>query len=314
MAQARVRVISDNDYCGDPDGLVQLAHHLLCPSVDMRLVIGGQVASFDFSASPTSAYASRAAACEIAELTGRSDVRVLAGSNTGLDSSDAPRSTPAADAIVDEAMRDDTDAPLFVACGGSLTNIASAWLVEPRIAERLTLVWIGGGEYEGLAEPPPDALPVEYNTGIDVVAAQVVFNRSNVPIWQVPQDAYRQVLASRSELVLRMQRSGTLGAYLFDAIDRFIEQVESFGVRTGETYVLGDSPLVLLTALLSPFSPAPSSTRWATKPRPTMLDTGLYGPPTTGARIRVVTQVDTRLLLEDLYAKLGLRTQENGDS
>ncbi len=26
----RTRGISDNDYCGDPDGVVQLAHHLLC--------------------------------------------------------------------------------------------------------------------------------------------------------------------------------------------------------------------------------------------------------------------------------------------
>jgi hypothetical protein len=298
-------VISDNDYCGDPDGLVQLAHHLLCPSVDLRLVIGGQVASFDLSASPTSADASREAAHEVAKLAGRSDVQIVAGSNTGLESPDAPRTTAAATAIVDEAMRDD-DMPLFVACGGSLTNIASAWLMEPRIAERLTLVWIGGGEHEGLADPLPGGLPVEYNTGIDLVAAQVVFNRSGIPLWQVPQDAYRQVLASRSELVSRMQRSGALGGHLFAAIDRFVGQLEAVGMGMGETYALGDSPLVLLTALLSPFFPAPSSTRWVVRPRPTLLDTGGYGPAAAGEPIRVVTQVDTRLLLEDLFTKLAM--------
>jgi hypothetical protein len=305
VVTARARVISDNDYCGDPDGLVQLAHHLLCPSVDLRLVIGGQVASFDFSASPTSADASAVAAQELATLTRRTDVQILAGSNTGLESIAAPRTTAAATAIVDEAMRDD-DLPLFVACGGSLTNIASAWLIEPRIAERLTLVWIGGPEHEGLADPLPGGLPVEYNTGIDLLAAQVVFNRSHLSLWQVPQDAYRQVLASRSELVLRMQRSGALGAHLFDAIDRFVKQVEAVGVRMGETYVLGDSPLVLLTALLSPFFPAPSSTKWVMHPRPTLLDTGGYGPPAAGEPIRVVTQVDTRLLVEDLFTKLAM--------
>ena len=308
MVEPRVRVISDNDYCGDPDGLVQLAHHLLSPTVDLRCVVGGQVASFDIAASSTSAETSRTAAREVAALTGRSDVQVLAGSNTGLDSPEEPQTTAAATAIIEEAMRDD-DMPLFVACGGSLTNIASAWLLEPRIAERLTLVWIGGREYEGLAEPPPGALPVEYNTGIDLVAAQVVFNQSTIPIWQVPQDAYRQVLVSRSELVLRMQESGTLGAYLFAALDRFLKQIEELGVRVGETYVLGDSPLVLLTALLSPFFPAPSSTRWVTMPRPTMLDTGFYGPAAPGDHIRVVIQIDTRLLIEDLYAKLAFHAR-----
>ncbi|MET0729471.1 MAG: nucleoside hydrolase, partial [Acidimicrobiales bacterium] len=39
----RVRVILDNDYAGDPDGLVELAHHLLSPGVDIRFVIGGQL-------------------------------------------------------------------------------------------------------------------------------------------------------------------------------------------------------------------------------------------------------------------------------
>jgi hypothetical protein len=305
MTDPRVRVISDNDYSGDPDGLVQLAHHLLCPSVDLPVVVGGQVASFDPSASSSSADASSAAAREIAELTERTDVTIVAGSNLGLDSPDAPRETAAAHAIVNEAMSD-ADIPLVVACGGSLTNLASAWLIEPRIAERLTLVWIGGREYDGLAEPPPDALAVEYNTGIDLVAAQVVFNRSAIPIWQVPQNAYRQVLASDSELVLRMQLAGTLGAHLFDAIQRYRGHIEAFGIRTGETYVLGDSPLVLLTALTSPFFPAPSSTAWVTVPRPTLLDNGFYGPGLDGPSIRVVTDVDTRLLLEDLYAKLAL--------
>jgi purine nucleosidase len=40
----RLRVISDNDYAGDPDGLFQLAHHVLSPSVDVRAVIGSHLA------------------------------------------------------------------------------------------------------------------------------------------------------------------------------------------------------------------------------------------------------------------------------
>ena len=39
----RMRVIIDNDFSGDPDGLFQLAHHLLSPSVEIRGIIGSHL-------------------------------------------------------------------------------------------------------------------------------------------------------------------------------------------------------------------------------------------------------------------------------
>src|SRR3954453_1061259 len=46
-AGPRYRVVSDNDYSGGPDGLFQLAHLLLSPSVDVRAVIGSHLAPGD---------------------------------------------------------------------------------------------------------------------------------------------------------------------------------------------------------------------------------------------------------------------------
>ena len=46
----RMRVIIDNDFSGDPDGLFQLAHHLLSPSVEICGIIGSPLtpeAGFD---------------------------------------------------------------------------------------------------------------------------------------------------------------------------------------------------------------------------------------------------------------------------
>ena len=37
------RIIIDNDFAGDPDGLFQLAHYLLCPSVKIPLIIGSHL-------------------------------------------------------------------------------------------------------------------------------------------------------------------------------------------------------------------------------------------------------------------------------
>src|SRR5689334_9507009 len=301
----RQRVISDNDYGGDPDGLVQLAHHVLCDSVDIRCVIASSEAPY-VTEWRESRVASVEASRRVLELAARSDVPVVAGAEHPVDRSEPHAPNAASEAIIAEAMRDDTTTPLFVACGGGLTNIAAAVQTEPRIADRLTLVWIGGPEHAGLAEPPPGALAVEYNTSIDLAAAQVVFNDSDLDVWQVPRDAYRQVLASRSELLVRMGSQGPLGEHLFSSLGDAARAAAVFGRPMGETHVLGDSPLVLLTALWSNFDPAPSSSRWVVRPRPRLTDAGTYEPDPEGRPLRVFTQLDTRLLLEDLYAKLAL--------
>src|SRR6185369_17096522 len=98
---ARIRVISDNDYSGDPDGLWQLAHLLLSPDAEVPLVIGSHLREGDpFDPSGTSADNAARRAREIATACGRDDVRIVAGSNTpGVVRGEA------VDAIVAEAMR-----------------------------------------------------------------------------------------------------------------------------------------------------------------------------------------------------------------
>jgi purine nucleosidase len=303
----RARVIIDNDFSGDPDGLVQLAHHLLSPAVDIRVVLGTHLRAGDsWDTSTDTADRAAALARDIALRCARTDVQVIAGSNVSLNDASTPIRNAAAAAIIAEAMRDDTDLPLFVACGAGLTEIASAWLIEPRIAERLTVVWIGGHEHAEIAEPPPNGPDMEYNCGIDPIAARVVFNDSDLRIWQVPRDAYRSTITSRSELIVRMAEQSDLGRHLFDALADVVAKVSAFGMAMGETYVLGDSPLVLLTALWTAFEPSPASSNSVVMPCPRILDSGMYEPRPDGRPLRVFTAVDNRLMFEDLYAKLAI--------
>ncbi len=301
---ARVRVIVDNDFSGDPDGLVQLAHHLLSPSVDIRALIGTRMDPHGW-AHPTADHVGTAVAEaeRIARLCDRTDVPIVRGADAGLPDHRTPVETDGVRAIIDEAMRDDPR-PLFVACGASLTEVASAWLLEPRIAERLTVVWIGGHEYE--APVAPGAPDLEYNLGIDRIAAQVVFNESALPVWQFPRDAYRQALASRAELQLRMGTAGRLGRHLLDRLGGTARRLADAGTPIGEVYVLGDSPLVLATALLTSFEPDAASCSWEVRPCPRIGDDGLYVQRADGRPIRVFTRIDNRLWLEDLLAKLQL--------
>lgn len=309
----RMRVVVDNDFSGDPDGLVQLAHHALSPSVDLRGVIGSHLSPGDpLDPSDVTADHAAEAARRVLALAGRTDVPVVAGSNVALAGTRTPRPSAGVDLLLAEARRDDTDLPLYLACGAGLTEVASAWLTEPAAVERATLVWIGGPEHPGLADPPPGAPEVEYNLAIDVRAAQLVFGESAISIWQVPRDRYRQALVSAAELWTRVAPHGALGRHLAEAVLGVGEQARSRGLLLGEAYALGDSPLVLLTALQSAFQPDPSSSRSTTRPTPRLDERGRYVDRPDGRPLRVWTDLDVRLMVDDLCAKLQLAAAAAG--
>jgi purine nucleosidase len=304
----RLRVIVDNDFSGDPDGLFQLAHLLLSPSVEVRAIIGSHLSVGDgFDRSTTQADNAAKKAKELLKLLPQaSRVPVLAGSNTGMPNDSTPVRSAAVDFIIKEALRTDTQQPLYVLCGAGLTEIASAALNNPRVADKLTLVWIGGPEYADLALPPPRTAGIEYNLNIDVAAARAIFNRTRVPLWQVPRNAYRQALVSSAQLLTRVRPRGKVGRYLWDTLASLTAKLNQYHVNIGETYILGDSPLVLLTALQSSFEPDPSSSTYVLKPAPTLTTQGTYQLNPAGRTIRVYQQLDTNLLFQDFFAKLEL--------
>ena len=56
--EPRIRVMIDNDFGGDPDGLFQLAHHILSPSVEIKGIIGSRNYEGGFYGTPgTATYA-----------------------------------------------------------------------------------------------------------------------------------------------------------------------------------------------------------------------------------------------------------------
>ncbi len=299
------RLLIDNDYGGDPDGLVQLVHHLLSPSADIRAVIASHLGHGPSGGRDRdgSAAAERAAH----DIFGRLGVDprglIVRGAEQGLVDPGAPHDTPAARTIIAEALRDD-DKRLFYAAGGGLTDLASALLLCPEIADRLTLIWIGGPEHDGLAPPLAHAAPVEYNLDIDVIAAQVVFDTARLEIWQVPRDAYRQCLVSIAELSARLRRSD-IGQFLCGEIDRERTQLAARGGRNiGESYDLGDSALVLLTALQSTFEPDTASSAYVIRDTPAISEDGQYERSSRPRPMRIYTKLDTRLVFEDLFAKI----------
>ena len=308
LVKPRIRILIDNDFSGDPDGLFQLVHHLLSPSVKVAGIIGSHLKKNDpFDLSSITADHGAQRATEVLKLLGLDGkIPVYAGSNSAIENSSLAIRSAGAEAIVKEAMRTDTKLPLYLVCGAGLTDLASALLLEPRIAEKITLVWIGGPEYEGLAVLPPGSKGPEYNLAIDIKAVQTVFNTTKIPIWQVPRNAYRQTLLSYTELLTRVKTQGKVGLYLYQAVASLMQRLVKVNYPIGETYILGDSPLVLLTALQSSFEADPSSSDYVLRLSPHIDDAGQYQPNKNGRMIRVYTRLDTRLMFDDLFAKLTL--------
>ncbi|WP_225975390.1 nucleoside hydrolase [Panacibacter ginsenosidivorans] len=311
MVKPRMRIIIDNDFGGDPDGLFELVQHLLSPSVEIRAIIGSHLRAGDgFDPSKETAAHAKMKIEEVLNIMNLDKTyNVLQGSNFALENDSTAQPSDAASAIIKEAMRDDTKLPLYVVCGAGLTDLASAYLLEPKIASRLTLIWIGGPEYPELATPPPGYTTLEYNLGIDLKAGQVIFNKSSIPVWQIPRNVYRQVMMPYSSLLLKVKTQGKIGEYLANNIERVMKMGIKYNFNVGEVYIVGDSPLVLLTALQSSFEPDPASSFYVLRPSPFINNQGIYEVNHKGRNIRVYTQLDVQLLFEDLYAKLALFNQ-----
>ena len=48
--------------------------------------------------------------------------------------------------IIDEAMKE-SDKPLYILLQGAITDLAVAILLKPEICNRMTAIWIGGGDW-----------------------------------------------------------------------------------------------------------------------------------------------------------------------
>ncbi len=76
------------------------------------------------------------------------------------------------------ARRYSPEQPLYVVAIGAVTNIASALLYAPEIADNIVIVWLGGNAYDFKSAH-------EFNMIQDIAAARIVFG-SGAPVVQLP--------------------------------------------------------------------------------------------------------------------------------
>lgn len=287
-----IRVIIDTDAANEADDQFAIVQALLSPRLDIRAISAAHFGNEKSSHSMEDSY--QEIIKLLAILNRQEDVfhlPVLMGSPKPLEAPDQAIESEAAWEIIKEALRDDPT-PLFVLSLGALTNVASALLMEPAISERMTLIWIGGNDY-------PEG-GWEYNLKNDIHAAQCVFH-SKVPLWQVPKNVYQMMLVSIAELAVYVRPRGEIGQYLFEHL---VEWGKTFWgkrsvLRTGECWFLGDSPAVGLLLNEHEY-------HFHRQKAPDILDDMHYETNPNNRLIRVYDSIDSRFILQDLFAKLRL--------
>lgn len=295
------RVIVHTDLAAEADDHFALAHHLLTPTED---VVGIIAANFEwrFRTIPslkaqrlTSLEKSYAETKKLLQLMDIDDVPFFRGAPDCITDREHLPVSAGSEFIIREAMRD-CDEPLYIALQATLTDLAVAYLTEPKIAERITAaIWIGGGAYPNGGQ--------ESNLQQDIYAAQVLFD-SPMPIWQVPINVYAGMNISFAELVGRVRPCGAVGDYIvknmFAVNDWYGQVPRRMDFPHGEVWSIGDQPTV--SALLEPVS---GQKRHKVR-APHINDDMTYSDNPKGKDILVYDAIDNRLTMEDFFLKLKL--------
>ena len=288
----KIRVIIDTDANTEADDQYAIVHALLTPQFQVRGIIAAHYGTETDKDSMERSYE------EILTLLGLMDMKTAApvfkGAPGALMDEQTPRISEGAEFIVKEALRDDPRR-LFVVCQGAITNLASACLMNPAIAKKLTAIWIGGPQY-------PEGGLEEFNMNNDINAANVIFD-SEIELWQVPINVYSLMKFSFAELSDKVQPYGKIGKYLFENMMRVNQKAaemfpESNAYAPGECWQLGDSPVVGLMLSAHHF-------HYDVIPAPHVAPGCRYTQrPDNPRKIRVYNYVDSRFILEDMFAKL----------
>ena len=298
--EKQYRVILCMDTANEVDDALAIVHALLTPQFDVKGIVAEQfrVKKEDRVKRPPLEL-SVAETRRVLEKSGfLGKVPILRGSPEPMTDAKTPRPSEGASFIVAEALKDDPR-PLFVCCGGPLTDIASAILIEPAITNRLTVTWSGGGAYGGGGG--------EYNWSSDPESVNTVFS-SLVPVWQFPSDVYSHVRVTTARLALNMRPRGEIGKYLFDTMMAFNEAKKGWrGWPRGEDWTDGDAPFIGVL-----LDQARRTNLYDMCPAPFVdPESGRYLEPESPNRpIRVYTKIDGETIIEDFFAKLALAYPE----
>lgn len=155
---------------------------------------------------------------------------VYRGSDSFMTSESEPVISDAARDLAERVNAYSPEAPLYVVAIGAITNVASAILLNPKVAENTVVVWLGGHatHYHDTKE---------FNMKQDIAAARVLMG-SGVPFVQLPcNGVVSEFRVSKPELEFWLKGKNALADYL--AVNT-IGEAESYATGKPWTRVIWD--------------------------------------------------------------------------
>ncbi len=211
----KVRMVLDTDTYNEVDDQFALTY---------ALQSRGQLAVEAVYAAPfTNSHASdpgdgmRQSYDEILRILGHLDIPpsgfALKGSTAYLSDADTPVESEAAADLVERGMRE-SDGPLYVVAIGAITNVAAALLMEPRLVEKVVVLWLGG-------QPLHWHSASHFNLGQDLHASRLVFD-CGVPLVHFPCDGVAShMLTNLYEIDACVRGRGSIGDHLADTYRKY---------------------------------------------------------------------------------------------
>lgn len=155
---------------------------------------------------------------------------VFLGSEAFLADENTPIVSDAAKDLAERVKNYTKENPLYIVAIGAITNVASAILLNPEVAERAVLVWLGG---HALHYHDTD----EFNMKQDIAAARVIY-KSGIPYIQLPcTGVVSDFTISKQELEYWFIGRNPVSDYL---AKNAIQEAESYASGRNWTRVIWD--------------------------------------------------------------------------
>ena len=175
-----VDIVIDTDAYNEIDDQFAIAYALRSPEkITVRALYAAPFTNERSEGPADGMEKSRREILKLLDLAGcRGKYPVFGGAERYLPDEQTPVLSPAVQDLVKRAGAYTADHPLYVVSIGAITNIASALLTAPEIAESIVIIWLGGNALHW-----PDNR--EFNCSQDVAAARVVLG-SGAPLILLP--------------------------------------------------------------------------------------------------------------------------------
>lgn len=280
----KVSAVIDTDAFNEIDDQFAVVYALLSPeNIDVKAIYA---APFKNKRADNPAIGMQKSYDEILNLLKKLGIKndglVYKGSDQFLKSLEEPVNSEAARDLAKKAM--EAKDVLYVLTLGAPTNVVSAILLEPKIIDKIVVVWLGGTS-------PDWHEATEFNLRQDLMASQYLFN-CGVPLVQLPTlPVTSHLITTIPEVEHYLKGQGTIGDYLCSLMRDYSND------RHGWSKVIWDISAIAYVI-------GPQWFRTEIRHSPVLTSNLTYSVDRTRHFYRVATRVNRDMVFGDMFAKI----------